>query len=151
MSVIDRALQGLQGRSAEPLTLSVHEAMAAILIASVSVDGALSVDESSRIQNLLSTSRLFKAASGTAGAGSVERAVTLLQERGVDSVLTACGEALPPELHATAFAVAVDVVLCDARVEAREKAYIDSLQGALGVDDATALKIVEVLLIKNRA
>jgi len=151
MSVIDRALQGLQASSTESLTLSVHDAMAALLIASVSVDGVLSVDESSRIQNVLSTSRLFKAASGTAGAGSVERAVTLLQEHGLDSVLTASAEALPPELHATAFAVAVDLVLCDGRVEAREKAYIDSLQATLGVDDATALKIVEVMILKNRA
>jgi hypothetical protein len=33
----------------------------------------------------------------------------------------------------------------------REKADIDSLQAALGVDDATALKIVEVMILKNRA
>jgi hypothetical protein len=96
----------------------MHDAMAVLLIASVSVDGVLSVDESSRIQNILSTSLFFKTAPGTAGDGSVERAVRLLHEHGVDSVLTACAEALPPELHATAFAVAVDLVLCDGRVEA---------------------------------
>jgi hypothetical protein len=150
MSVIDRALQELQGGGAEPPVLSVHDAMAAILIASVSADGALGVDESSRIQHVMSMSRLFKAASGTEGAGSVERAVTLLQEHGMDSVLAACAEALPPELHATAFAIAVDLVLCDGRIETREKAYIDRLQAALDVDDRTALKIVEVMIIKNR-
>jgi hypothetical protein len=143
-------LQELQGGRAELPALSVHDAMAAILITSVSVDGVLGVDESSRIQHVMSTSRLSKTASGTEGAGSVERAVTLLQEHGLDSVLAACGEALPPELHATAFAIAVDVVLCDGRIETREKAYIDRLQAALDVDDGTALKIVEVLIIKNR-
>ena len=151
MSVIDRALQGLQRGSTEPLTLSVPDALAAILVASVSVDGTLNVDETARMEGLLSTSRLFRAVSGTASAGSVERAITLLNERGTATVLTACAEALPPDLHATAFAVAVDLVFSDGRVEAREKAYVDALQRALGLDDATALKIVEVLLIKNRA
>jgi hypothetical protein len=150
MSVIDKALQELQGGRTEPPVLSVHDAIAAILIASVSVDGALGVDESSRIQHVMSTSRLFKTASGTEGASSVERAVSLLQEHGMESVLTACGEALPQELHATAFAIAVDLVLCDGRIETREKAYIDRLQTALDVDDGTALKIVEVMIIKNR-
>jgi hypothetical protein len=151
MSVIDRALQGLQGGSAEPPTLSVPDALAAILVASVSVDGALSVDEAARTKGLLSTSRLFREVCGIANAGSVERAITLLNERGLATVLTACAKALPPDLHATVFAVAVDLVFSDGRVAARERAYIDSLQTALGVDDATALRIVEVLLIKNRA
>jgi hypothetical protein len=151
MSVIDRALQELQGGSAEPLTLSVADALAAILVATVSVDGALSVDEAARTKGLLSTSRLFREVCGIANAGSVERAITLLNERGLATVLTACAKALPADLHATVFAVAVDLVFSDGRVEARERDYIDSLQTALGVDDATALRIVEVLLIKNRA
>lgn len=124
------------------------DALAAILAASVSVDGTLNVDETARMEGLLSTSRLFRAVSGTANAGSVERAITLLNERGTATVLTACAEALP---HATAFAITVDLVFSDGRVEAREKAYVDALQRALGLDDTTALRIVEVLLIKNRA
>jgi hypothetical protein len=54
-------------------------------------------------------------------------------------------------LRASVFAVATDLVLADGRIEEREKAFIDQLQAALQVDDATALKIVEVLLIKKRA
>lgn len=151
MSVMDRAPQGLQGGGAEPPTLSVPDALAAILVASVSVDGALSIDEATRMKGLLSTSRLFREVCGIANAGSVERAITLLNERGLATLLTACAKTLPPDRHATVFAVAVDLVLSDGRVEARETAYIDSLQTALGVDDAIALRIVEVLLIKNRA
>ena len=110
MSVIDRALQELQTGRVEPPTLSVPDAMAAILIASASIDGALSVDESSRIGHIVSASRLFKGASGTGGAGALERAVALLQEHGVDAVLLAAADVLPPELHAPAFAVAVDLL-----------------------------------------
>lgn len=147
MSVIDRALQELGAQTREPPAMPVPDALAAILVASVFMDGALNVDESALIEGLLSTSRLFRDAT----VGSVDRAITLLNDRGAEAVLAASARALPPQLHATAFAMAVDLVLCDGRVEPREKAYIDSLQAALGVDEATALKIIEVLVIKNRA
>jgi hypothetical protein len=127
--------------------MPVPDALAAILVASVFMDGALNVDESAVIESLLSTSRLFRDAT----VGSIDRAITLLNDRGAEAVLAASARALPPKLHATAFAMAVDLVLCDGRVEPREQAYIASLQSALGVDEATALKIVEVLVIRNRA
>jgi hypothetical protein len=47
-------------------------------------------------------------------------------------------------------AVATDLVLADGCIRGREKAFVDQLQAALEVDETTALKIVEVLLIKNR-
>ena len=147
MSVTDRALEDLGAQPREPLAMPVPDALAAILVASVFMDGDLNVDESALIESLLSTSRLFRDAT----VGSIDRAITLLNDRGAEAVLAASARALPPTLHATAFAMAVDLVLCDGRVEPREKAYIDSLQAALGVDEATALKIIEVLVIKNRA
>jgi hypothetical protein len=38
----------------------------------------------------------------------------------------------------------------DGRIGDREKMFIDELQTVLQVDEATAVKIIEVLLIKNR-
>jgi hypothetical protein len=147
MAVIDRAVEE-PGSQAQGLpAMPVPDALAAILVASVFMDGALSVDESAVIESLLSTSRLFREAT----VGSIDRVITLLNDRGAEAVLAASARSLPPKLHATAFAMAVDLVLCDGRVEPREQAYIDSLQAALGVDEATALKIIEVLVIKNRA
>jgi hypothetical protein len=43
-----------------------------------------------------------------------------------------------------------DLALADGRIRDREKAFIDELQAVLQIDEATAVKIVEVLLIKNR-
>lgn len=48
------------------------------------------------------------------------------------------------------FALAVDLPLADGRMSDREKAFIDELQEVLHIDDDTAAKIVEVLLIENR-
>lgn len=151
MSVIDRAMQELQVPvSARPLTLSLPEAVAAVLVAAVSADGSFGVDEANRLKAVLSTSPLFEEAVRAGDVDVVERALNLLTERGVEPTLSACGAALPPELRATVFALATDLVLADGRIQAGEKAFVDQLQAALHVDEPTALKIVEVLLIKNR-
>ena len=152
MSLIDRAIQDLQVPASAPaITLSLPEAFAAILVAAISADGSFGVEEANRLNTVLSTSRLFEQAVQARDVDVVERALNLLTERGVVPVLDACGAAIPPEWRAPVFAVAADLVLADGRIDGREKTFVDQLQGALSVDDATALKIVEVLLIKNRA
>jgi hypothetical protein len=151
MSIIDRALQELQTpASAQAITLTIPEAFAAVMVAAISADGRFGVDEANRLNHVLSTSKVFEASVRVQDVDVVQRALNLLADRGVAPVLDACGAALPPELRPTVFAVAADLVLADGRVDAREKSFVDQLQAALRVDDATALKIVEVLLIKNR-
>ena len=152
MSVVDRAIQQLQvPTDTPPITLSLPEAVASVLVAAISADGTFGVDEANRLNSVLSTSRLFDEAVRLGDVDVVERAVNLLTERGLTPVLAACAAGIPLELRATVFAVATDLVLSDGRIEGHEKAFVDQLQSALKVDDGTAQKIVEVLLIKNRA
>jgi hypothetical protein len=152
MSVVDRAMQELQvPRRGQSITLSLPEAYAAVLVAAISADGRFGVEEANRLNTVLSHSQLFESAVQAGDVTVVERALNLLTDRGLGPVLTASGARIPSGLRASVFAVATDLVLADGRIEEREKAFIDQLQAALQVDDATALKIVEVLLIKNRA
>jgi hypothetical protein len=151
MSIIDRAIQDLQVPAGAPvLRLSLPEAYAAVLVAAISADGSFGVDEANRLKTILSTSRLFEEAVQARDVDVVERALNLLTDHGVVAVLEASGAAITPELRPTVFAVVADLVLADGRVDGREKAFVDQLQAALHVDDATAVKIVEVLIIKNR-
>jgi hypothetical protein len=78
------------------------------------------------------------------------RAITLLTEHGLPSILTGCAKVIPSDLRPTVFALATDLALADGRIGDREKSFIDELQAVLQIDEATAVKIVEVLLIKNR-
>jgi hypothetical protein len=68
-----------------------------------------------------------------------------------EAVLAACATAIPDALRAPLFALAVELVFADSTIAEREKGFVDALQAALAVDDATAMKIVEVLLLKMRA
>ncbi|PZO47941.1 MAG: Tellurite resistance protein TerB, partial [Phormidesmis priestleyi] len=48
------------------------------------------------------------------------------------------------------FALAVDLVFADGTVSVEEKAFIDDLRKILAIPDEMALKIVEVMTIKNQ-
>ena len=147
MSVVENALQHTPAAS-PPLT--VPEAIASLLVAAVTVDGVVNPEEAARIGELLDTSHVLR----TAGNGSMQRlanrAIALLTEYGLPAILTGCAKAIPSDLRPTTFALATDLALADGRIGDREKAFIDELQAVLQIDEATAVKIVEVLLIKNR-
>jgi hypothetical protein len=149
MSVIDRVLQ-TRGPDPAALALSPPDAFAAILVASVAVDGELSAGESARLNGVLSTSRVLPRTPPDGNPNVVERALAVLSERGLPATLAACAKALPAGLRATAFAQATDLVLSDGRIAQREKTFIDDLKVALQIEDGLALRIVDVLLIKNR-
>jgi hypothetical protein len=89
-----------------------------------------------------------------AGNGSTQalanRAVALLTEYGLPAILTGCAKVIPLDLRPTAFALATDLALADGRIGDREKAFIDELQVVLRIDDDTAARIIEVMMIKNR-
>lgn len=57
----------------------------------------------------------------------------------------------PAPLRASAFAIAVDLVLADGEAGAEERKFIDELQARLQIPDEAAIKIVDVMLVKNSA
>ena len=147
MTTIERAPRPT---SIDPPPVTVPEAIASLLVAAIAVDGAVGADEAIRIDDVLSTSRLLRQGGNGSTQALANRAIVLLTEYGLPAVLTGCAKVIPSDLRATAFALATDLTLADGRIGDREKAYLDELQGVLQIDDATAEKIVEVLLIKNR-
>ena len=147
MSVVDKALEHTPV-GAPPLT--VPEAIASLLVAAVTVDGNVNPEEAVRIGGVLGTSHVLRQAGDGSMDALANRAIALLTEHGLPAILTGCAKVIPSDLRATAFALAADLALADGRIGDQEKAFIDELQSVLQIDEATAVKIVEVLLIKNR-
>lgn len=147
MTVIDTARQRA---ATETPVLTVSEALACLLVAAISVDGTVSPQEAIRIDGMFSTVPALRQAGNGSANRMGERAVALLTEHGLPAILTGCAKVIPLDLRATTFALAVDLVLADGYSGDREKQFIDELQAVLQVDEPTALKIVEVMLIKNR-
>jgi hypothetical protein len=134
-----------------PLQLSRAEAVVTVLVGSAAVDGVLRAEEASRLNEVFTSSRWILECGAEAAAGLRARAINLITDHGLPAVLAPCADAIPADLRPTTFALAIDLILADGRLGSREITLIDELQRALRIDDDLARKIVEVLLIKNRA
>ena len=133
------------------LKLSRSDAVVAVLVGCAAVDGVLRAEEAGRLNEVLTSSRWILESGIEATTGVTTRALNLITDHGVPAVLAACADAIPAELRATTFALAIDLTLADGRLGSRENTLIDQLQRALRIDGDVARKIIEVLLIKNRA
>lgn len=140
----------LRRPAAEAPPLPVPDAITAILVASAAVNGVLNAHQAVRMNELLSSSPVFRRPDGGPIPGLAARAIKLLTDQRLPAVLTACARSIPANLRPTAFALAVELVLSDGRIGDRERSFIDELQAVLRIGDPTALKIMDVLLLKNR-
>lgn len=132
------------------LSLSPREAVVAVLVASASADGRLRLEEADRFTEMFRSTRWIESAPEPI-ARTTTRTLNLIARHGLSAVLSACAASIPRELRATTFALATDLALADGRLGSSESALLDELQRVLGIDDELAGKIIEVLLIKNRA
>lgn len=133
------------------MPLSQADAIVALLAGAVAADGVVGTEETRRLNEVLATARWRIGLGEESVAGAAKQGLNLIATHGLPSVLKASADAIPPDLRATTFAVAVDLVLADGRLGNRESTFIDRLQTALQIEGKLARKIVDVLLIKNRA
>lgn len=127
------------------------EGFTGIALAAVAADGVITPDEVQGLAAALGRTRAFKGANNRQVQGYFEKVTKVAKDEGVESLLKRSAEAVPRELRATAFAIAADLVFADGDVSGSEKKYLEHIQQVLGVADAEALKIVEVMAIKNKA
>jgi tellurite resistance protein len=131
------------------VAMNSAEAFASICLVAIASDGYLSESEAAEMTMRLSRMRLFQES-----AESLDRMreylVDNLKKYGPNELIKSAKAALPPQLNSTAFAIAVDLVFSDGNVAAEEKAFIDDLRRILMIPDDLALKIVEVMTIKNQ-
>lgn len=124
------------------------EAFLCVILAAASCDGNISPEESEQILGTLHRSRLFKDASGDELRRINSAVADRIARRGARALAEACS-VLPEQLALPAFAQAVDVVLADGGFVRSEAEFLDGLMGLLRVSDADAMRIAEVLNIKN--
>ncbi|HEV8360604.1 MAG TPA: tellurite resistance TerB family protein [Candidatus Thermoplasmatota archaeon] len=145
MGLFDKVLGGT------PTSLTPAEGFTGIAVAAVAADGVITQDEVAGLAVSLARTRLFKESNPRQINASFEKVVKIAKEKGVDELLKLSSQAIPGELRPTAFAIATDLVFADGDVSESEKKYLEKIQHTLGVGDAAALKIVEVMAIKNKA
>lgn len=146
MGLFDKIIGGAAGD--RPLT--TEEAFAVVLLVAMAADGHVSDEERREFGAIVNRVKLYRAMNGDQFAAMMDKLEGLLHREGAERLLDRAAQGLPEELRETAFALAADLVLADGSVETEERHLLEALQARLGLPAPTALKIVEVLLVKNR-
>lgn len=146
MGVFEKVIERHQ--PAANLAFSPPEAFAAIVAAAFNADGRVAPEEAIRVNEIFTAAKLFRSSPEPPKA-IVNRVVELFAAHGTDAIVAMAARALPAPLRAPAFAVAVDLVLADGDATAEERTFVDRLQALLGIADDDAVKIVDVLVVKN--
>ena len=73
---------------------------------------------------------------------------TIRKYKGVTDAVAALGELSSPAVKKKCYVICADIALSSGDVDETEDKLLDAMQKTLGVDDALAAKIVEVLSLK---
>ena len=130
--------------------LTEAEGMAGIALCAIAADGQITEEEAAGLGTTLSRMQLYRNMNTRQVNDIFGKVVKVVRQTGVDALLSMSAQALRADLKPTAFAVAADLIMSDGHVDGKEKQYLEQIQKTLGVNDDLALKVVEVIAIKNR-
>jgi len=145
MGIFDKVL----GKS-EDKPLNASEGFAGIALCAVAADGVITEEEAFSLGANMMTKKLYSEMSERDLNEIFRKLIKIVQKDGLPTLIQKSAEAVPAELKPTAFAVATDLLLADGVFEESERKFLESLQKALGISDTDALKIADVIAIKNK-
>ena len=138
------------GRRQAETALGPAESFAAIALIAVAADGYITDSEAQAISTTLSRMQMFRSYPNDVMKRMIDKLLSILQRQGVDELFNMAMAGLPHDLKETAFAVATDIVLADGEVSQEEENLLNDLHRVLEISEETALKIIDVMMIKNK-
>ena len=145
MSLFDKVFGGKKAVIAND-----EEAFMGLMLAAMTADEDVSEVESRRLAESLRRMRLYQDWTEEAYQAASTKLLHLLTQGQYDYFVEACAEILSLDLHDTAFAMACDLILADGVIAEAEQKTMDLFQDRLHLDDDLVLKIVEVMVLKNK-
>jgi len=130
--------------------MTKSEAFAGVLLGACASDGHIADEEAQGLVTIMGRMKMYENWTGDKFNGTINKILGMIKRQGVEKVMERCAEALPEQLHPTAFANACDLVLADGVVEDEEKEFLENLQRTLNISGDEALTIIEVMVIKNK-
>ncbi|HTO40298.1 MAG TPA: tellurite resistance TerB family protein [Rhizomicrobium sp.] len=116
-----------------------HTALIWVMVVASASDGVVSERELKIMDHLIKTLPIFRDFEGYRLAAVVQDCTAQLQEPGgAETVLGQVRAVLPPPLRETAYWLALEVALSDARVMLEEIRMAETVRRALGLDRLTA-------------
>lgn len=131
--------------------LTVDQALIAVLVAAMDANEHVSPDEAERAHHIIWSMRRFRHETAEAVNRCIDTVRTRMEHDGTRAVLLEAARIIPPKLRLPAFAVAVDLMLSDNKLEREERKFVRSLAADLKIRPDVVHKILRVMLIKNSA
>lgn len=125
--------------------------MIAVLVAAMDANQHVSPEEAARAHHIIWSMRRFRDRPGETVNPLIDDVRERLEQDGASAVLQEAARAIPARLRPAAFAVAVDLMLADTRLEGAERQFVTRLASALKVSRPLAQDILRVMRIKNGA
>lgn len=123
-------------------TLNVHEALIHLMVIAASADAKVSDRELEIISRLVNRSPVFSTFDHTDLGQVAAQAIDLIKDSSnLEKVLAMVLDAVPPRLHDTAYALAVEVASVDLRLEQEELRFLEMIRDGLNLDGLIASAI----------
>lgn len=145
MGLFDKIIGG-----SEAVIFTKQEAVAAVLFLTVYADGEISDEEKELFIGTSNRMQLFRSQSAEEFNAMIAKIRACFDKQGFTPTLSLAAQSIPVELRDTTFALAADIIFADGSVGKDETLFLEAVQHALQITDEFAIKVVEVLQIKNR-
>jgi tellurite resistance protein len=137
-------------RSASSGTLGLDEALIALFIGAMNANDHVAADEAARAHHLIWSTRRFRRKSGETVGRLIERMRDLVATTDARVVVDRATKAIPARLRFPAFAVLVDLLLADGKLEGRERRFLREVGSDLKLKPEAVQQILDVVTLKNQ-
>ena len=124
------------------MAMSAHEALIHVMVIAASADAKVSDRELEIISRLVNRMPVFETFDHADLGQVAAQAIDLIKDSSnLDKVLGLVLSAVPPRLHDTAYAMAVEVATVDLRLEQEELRFLEMIRDGLNLDALTSAAI----------
>ncbi|MFM8605134.1 MAG: tellurite resistance TerB family protein [Cyanobium sp.] len=127
------------------MTMDTPTAFAAVVLASVSWDGALTMAGTRALRHALDYRPPFRGRSDGEMIALMDQLLRSLRERGASGLMDDAATVLDERQRHTAYAVAVEIMRSDGPLQPEERTILKRLADHLGLEEAETTKVAEVM------
>ncbi|MEW6281570.1 MAG: tellurite resistance TerB family protein [Candidatus Eremiobacterota bacterium] len=131
-------------------TLDSKEAVAALMLAAVAADGVITEEEVMGFQSAVNRMSMFRKQNQQDFSKMMNKLLGIVKREGPEALMSMAVGSVPENYKATAFALCADLVTGDGDVDPAEEKLLEGMYKALSLDEAMAVRILEVMAVKNK-
>ena len=144
--MLDKARSVRTGRVTR---LELDEALIALFIGAMNANDHVAREELARAHHLIWSTKRFRRKSGQTVGRLIDRMKRLLEEQDAADVMEAAARTIPAKLRPSAFAIVVDLLLADGKIDARERKFLQRLAVNFNIRAGLARQVIQAMLVKN--